>query len=355
MSNKTIIQAVGNYDHAIPIFNELVRRWQNNDLPYTYMKKPQDEMFLPKDIKSNPLHHALFLFSSCFYMRGAIQSGLAIKKLTEMYDTQPGLFLPENFIGEKKAFTIESLNIILGEKLKFSLGDNLDAWITGMARLHNEFNGDPRTLFSSLNYDTCCSIIIKNRNSIGFKGFKEKMVSMLAYYLIDAELIPSFPFPPPIDFHLMRLMTQQGILTLKDCSTSKRGKKINLHKNSFRTDKLLKAARELTLKYILEQKVSSNDLANALWLYSSQVCSKSPHGSRVKKGEYAARSTPIEIKDEVKWSLNANNKFYNTCAICPIKNSCLGFISHAHYYANGEFQLIQTTKTDQLDLFVHVP
>jgi hypothetical protein len=47
-----------------------------------------------------------------------------------------------------------------------------------------------------------------------FYMFQEKMCSLLAYFLMAAELIPTIGISPPIDFHHMRVMVGTGMIDL---------------------------------------------------------------------------------------------------------------------------------------------
>jgi hypothetical protein len=126
----------------------------------------------------------------------------------------------------------------------------------------------------------------KNR---GFRGFLEKMVSMLSYFYVDANIIPSFNFPSPVDFHVCRFLLIQGII------------KITGNKNEINVADILPVGREITASYTSKNNVLPNELADAIWLYSQLMCSRDPNKTRVGIiGEKKGRKTEYSVAKKVK-------------------------------------------------------
>lgn len=318
-----------NKKQAIHVFDSLLKLWQEKKYPYNIIQKPQDS-FLPKNLKIGSREHALFLFCVCHYMRGAIKSDFAIKKLSLIYERNPELFKPENF-SEDNCDTHKKLEIELGQDLKYRTTQNALFWKKNLLVIAKDFDSDPRNIFLDsekvlLNYQEICDKMIGT-----FLGFRHKMVSMLTYFYVDAKLIKEFNFPAPIDFHLLRIMVQQGIISFKG--------------DAIKSEKLLVFARELTSWYAQKRGVSSTDVSDALWLFSQAMCSKNPYTKIFKKGKYNGRKTEIRKKHLLNTPSTFNN-YQKSCGLCCVKESCLGTVPSVNYYVKGEIQITKYKNKD---------
>ena len=84
-----------------------------------------------------------------------------------------------------------------------------------MRKLDRFWSGDPRKLMDDkpkfkvlvkriMGKTTRKGVFFYNIDKAqGFMYFREKMVAMIAYFLMDAKLVPMFYTPVPVDFHVI--------------------------------------------------------------------------------------------------------------------------------------------------------
>jgi hypothetical protein len=167
----------------------------------------------------------------------------------------------------------------------------------------------------------------------GFMGFQPKMVSMLIYF-IDWEglLEVSFIYPTPADFHNFRFgLAVRGIVIYPQ----------PLHLRT--SEKLSKVWRDLTVRYLEARKgkVTPVELADAIWLFSLEMCGNSPltvYHERIDKNGRGMFAAEDLIHDSVPNFLapNFRKRLQRTCLSCPLNDMCELAIPAAPYYQRRE-------------------
>src|SRR3989344_4226216 len=89
------------YEKAKLVFGKLLEAYGRKEFPYNLKKAkpPQIAAKLPKNLVYGTLRHANFLWCSCYYMRGGIQSDVAMTRLAKVHEDAPALFEPHAFTG----------------------------------------------------------------------------------------------------------------------------------------------------------------------------------------------------------------------------------------------------------------
>lgn len=262
-------------------------------------------------------------------MRGRIKSKTAILAMSRLYAQCPHIFIPSTDLQEG-----EVKDMLMKVGLSMSSTDTARFWIINALKLHRFWNADPRELFKEdPSYELLCDRIKgtgkrREDNQNGFFGFQKKMVSMLAYFYMDAGIIPEKPFPLPIDFHLSRLLVTHGVLKVE-------GRGVG---DDFLSPSLLDSGRQVTHEWCRANTERSIDLGNALWLLSSELCNKHP-GNRSKKNpdapEDRGRATQL-VPVQYYWTKRLQNTFDRTCRQCPVQDTCQYQIPAAHYYVQSK-------------------
>lgn len=197
------------------------------------------------------------------------------------------------------------------------------------------WGGDPRNIFKGINSFEGAVEKLKNRgnwkveNPNGFYGFREKMVSMLIYFYAHAGIIELFKFPPPIDFHVSRILLSNLVVVVKEYVPGIR----------FTREEMSDIGIGVMRKWIYEEDKDPVVFSNALWLLSRDVCDKAPGNySRVPKVRNG-RNTEVTA---VTYSMTESRyKTYTRrgCSRCPLRETCELSIPSAPYYINGVLEL----------------
>ncbi len=311
---------------ATEIFNSLVNSYVERTYPFNKPEAtpPQTRENLPSNIIWGSRGHALFLFTLCYWMRGGIDSHTAVRQLAKLYQAEPQLFLPEN--NEK----LNPAKVTEASK-KFGLGFNAEeiglAWKKNLARIQGLYNGDPRRIFQGLStYDEACERI-QNKGKNGFLGFQEKMVSMLTYFFMDAGMVDKWNFPIPVDFHVLRIVFANEIITAE---------KEEANGNGFYTKPVLLAVREICLNYCIEKGVDPLILCEAVWLFSKLMCNRHPGNESEVGGRHGRKTELSPIK---RWTASQSQSYVAACGSCVIESTCMHCVPSAAYYISGKIIL----------------
>ncbi len=350
---------ITNWERAEQVFAILLHSFRNNRFPYNESKPPQRRENLTPNIVWGSLEHACFLFCVCYYMRGGIQSDVAIVALSKLYDEAPDIFTPAIF--EFPAAGAEShedriMRLLQSVRLNYKAREISTIWVKNFQKLHRFWKGDPKCLFENVTtYEQVCDTIMHSKKKgmsskspddpTGFYGFREKMVSMLIYFLKDARIIHEFMFPVPVDFHVLRILVTCEILTVE-------GKGIG--DDLFSPDDLrlemLSAVRDLSVRYCQTHSVDPIELGDTMWLLSRWLCMRHP-GNRVNKSkENKGRKTEL-TPVPVTWSKGQLEKYRHACPNCPLFSICKYNIPSAYYYVQGRLVIWSKRGTPQQQFF----
>lgn len=321
----------------------------------------QDKKYLP-DFEWGSREHALYLFFLCIYMKGGITSSAAIDGLTKFYNSCPEAFFPENLLNFEE-YELEWAMEWLGRELqKHGLGVNVEesklTWIFNSYKLAFYWDSDPRKIFAESdaraeeawgsyeaakkNYESTGEILMRKdslshaeftRTPNGFYGFRHKMVSMIIYFYVHAGIIKSVPYPPPVDFHVLRVLLSTGVLKMR----KNRRRQWGTRRWNYR-ERFLPAAREVTLRYIVKMKADPQRFAEALWLLSRNWCRHHPgNKSSVEKSNKARRRHITDLPPV--WSEEATRRHDQMCGRCPVAALCEWNVPSSYYYVKGAMVL----------------
>jgi hypothetical protein len=332
-----------NHDQADTVFDALCLAFRNRSFPYGESKTPQQIVFDSLS-KYSELIRARYWFYVCMYMRGPVDSNYAALKLVEILDSENGggIFDPSN---SRSHNTEEIDHVMTVHNFTRLLTDVKKFWAFGSKKLAAEYNSDPRNIFLDVHdfqeIERRCRYVKKTK--AGFMGFQKKMTSMLTYFLRDQNLIGLKDFPPPVDFHLMRVMILTGIVCLDESDPTR-----------FRYETSSVLGYEAIEGYLARSGTDPIELGDALWLLSGNLCSISPKNKDPKSfGIYDQASidgvaaskrkrlaAPPGLFDSVGIDLplhvSSDTKLVrDTCGKCPARVWCNGGIPAVEYYAYG--------------------
>jgi hypothetical protein len=319
-----------NYQRGLKVIGTIMDLYFANEEPFNRPNAvlPQDPAHMPHNLLSGSVGHANFLFHVCYYMRGGVASDTAVKMLSQVYERHPEYFVP--------AFAATQLSSeeLAAELQRVGLNYNKSTipaiWIDNAERLQRLWGGDTRNILDGVSdWDEAC-LRIQNRNGNGFRGFQKKMVSMLTYFLMDAEFVDPFNFPIPVDFHVARITLGTEIVKVyRESPTT----------NLVQGDEVLDVIRDFYLRYAIEQHVDPRDLCNAVWLYSRHKCVHNPGNETFIEGKRKARDTIVK-KKLVDWqSPQALNEWLISCGTCLLRPYSKWNIASGFYYAQGRIAL----------------
>ncbi len=307
----------------------LVAAYQANEYPFNLVKTKPPQYYIPDEIKANGRTYAYFLFVLCLWMRGGIASDTAAKSLVTLYEIDERLF-DAYWVRYYDPMRLNDLLDYFGLGRDSEL--NAELWIGNAALLVERWYGDPRFIFHDFGrYSEVKKwkvalqrIMNKGRRGRkgGFGGFKEKMTSMLIYYLAETGLIEGFDFPVPVDFHVTRMMVIHKVYKLEP----------GVKYAGRRLAELLDAIRYETYRFAKKYRVSSIELVDALWLYSRSMCSRSP-GFKTFKEEDEDGSF-IYVPYKPKWSRGEMRSYARTCGRCVVHDTCGAIVRATYWYTH---------------------
>ncbi len=336
------------YGRAKQVFDTPLE-WRKKGTPPYNKPAVQDPHNLPERLVWGSSEHAIFLFCVCYYMKGWINSETAIQRLGHLFESHPEFFEPDyfkNLVGrEKKVVRAKLKSALKKHGLGFNVIETSLFWVNNLRKLARHWDGTSVTLFANVkDYDGLCKLIIRktqkgNGGPAGFFGFQEKMVSMLIYFLSHAGMVKPMIYPVPVDFHILRVLVENEILTMENVKSG----------SVFGLGKLQRAAREVTLRYVIETGTEALDLADALWYLSRGFCRFNP-GNHSTRGRYRGRATPFALK-KFEWTKARERSFHLTCGRCLLQTTCRWNVPAASYYLAGDI-VVRSERHKPPDLFV---
>jgi len=326
-------------ERAELVFGRLLDSFFRKEYPFNLpkAKAPQVMENLRDLFVLGSREHACFLFALCYWMRGGIDSQTATKQLAQLYRNNPEMFLPEKVYKFQRQMILPGLErrfapIFLSSEFKaiglgFNVEEIADIWVENWLRIKDLWAGDPRDIFKGVStYEEACKRV-QNKSKRGFHGFQEKMVSMLIYFYMDADILDRWHFPIPVDFHVLRIVFSNCIIVAKPAESNG---------NGFYTKSVLMSVRKLCQNYCVKHNVDPLHLCEAIWLYSRLMCNQHPGNQSVVGGRHGRKTELLPVS---RWSLAQIRNYSNTCAICSINDTCKWCIPSAEYYIRGKLVL----------------
>ena len=320
------MEVIVNWERVKFVFDTLIAAWEKKDFPYNLpkAKPPQDEN-MPKTLERGGLREALKYFYDCLYMRQDM-SDTGMGLLSRLYDDHSWLFYPPAML-KLKAEEVEEYLKQYGRA--FHAKENARYWVENTRRLVEHWGGDPRNIYASGDYWEICKKVgreTKGYEDIGFFGFKRKMTSMLAYYLVQAGLIPDGEYAIPVDIQVCKTVFGHEFFTFI-------GDWPNGHLGH---EWLFDLVRCISLQYLKSTGKSFVALSNALWIFARTLCKRYP-GNRTRRGGGKGRNIILipEPIDSRSWTHAKTRSVDRSCRICPIRSTCVYEVPQAENKHHG--------------------
>ncbi len=327
-ADPTSVVPIPNFKQLDAIVDTLIAERSANRFPY-YLdaaQLPQDEANMPGSLPLGGVEHAVFLFNSCYYMRGGIKSVTAFKQLSAMYEMSPELFDP---------FMVKDIDpefvrgVLAQHGLNYKSKEVSKSWVENSARLVEQFDGDPRNIFEdNLDYFELLRRV-RNQRGKGFIGFQKKMTSMLSYYLMSAGLVRYRDYPLPVDFHVLRVSAATDIIRFENMPDD----------GDIYKEHVLDLLRDMYRDYSVTHGVSQLDVCDAVWSLSSAICGTQPGNVMVEPNKSRGRQGrkteiyPLEIDVN---DPKQQRMYERSCSLCPIEGDCHQNFPSKTYYVRGK-------------------
>lgn len=336
------------FEHAKKVFAVMLERYRNREYPFIDYERDLPQTMVLPEVQADPLRFARHLFFACHYMRGTMISSLAFKLLNDMQQGDPWLFEPETVAHAELSVVEETL----GRYVPWQKKQIAELWRGNAQVLLREWKGDPRRIFRGVKtkeelyrrvmgqkyreYEVVDGKkqLIKNPYQ-GFGGFREKMTSMLAYFLAATKLVPLSKVSAPVDFHHLR---------------------IYLATNMIVTDRELVRYEDINqlgiyLAEWLQKEFGLNQVeyGDVIWLWSLRSCRASPHNAS-EKVEMEGRKR-VKRVIPVTWTAAQQAKWAKTCGVCAIASNCKNGVPPGPYYTTGKLTRVPKDSPPQAVLF----
>ncbi len=333
------------YDRLDEICQTFLSLQRDNDYPYNlpHAEVPNRSNNMPSEeiLPRGTEQHAQYLWHVCYWMAGGVESNIAFNFLSKMYADHPKLFDPRYIV--ENEITEEEIADIISQysALKFNLDRIKTYWIENAHKMVARYEGDVRKIFEGArSYRTITGRIVNNKRGQGFSGFQEKMASMDTHLAADAGIIDEIPFPPAVDFHLLRLAASLGILTFD-----------NVSDRGILEKKTVATLRKMLYDYIIVTGTSEIKLDDALWRYSKLMCAIAP--SNLSTVDRTAVRGEKAVARTVDYSNPATMKKYaKSCGRCVVSHLCTFSVDSGKYYADDRVVLTKRLRPhDERTLF----
>jgi len=239
--------------HAKKVVGEIFSDYLANKKLFTYVRRsdaPQTK-HCPEDIQKGSLKHAQWLFFAAMTDRREVSERVyaAHKQLWGKYEsllyTRPLLPL------------ITTATDIVSFLIEEGIGmpdTSSKSWVACSSTLFGELRGNPTKLYEAGSID---AIVAQKDGAWHLPGFGPKLLSLLAlfYHEVDLIQLPKDAFP--VDVHVQRFALSTGIVTTKEKISS---------------TALEKILRPLLSTICHEEDWPILEVAHALWFLGNRLC-----------------------------------------------------------------------------------
>lgn len=325
------------FERACTVFAIMLERYRALEHPFINLEKDLPQTLVLPEVQADSLRFALHLFFSCHYMRGTMISGVAFKLLNQMQQKERWLFQLE----EVRVASLEDIEQTLGRFVPWHKAQVAKLWQHNSFVLSEYWDGDPRNIFKGadtkeelyrrvMGKKYCEYEMVQGKRRrlpaqhVGFGGFREKMTSMLAYFLSATKLISNTTLSAPVDFHHLRIYLATQMIVSDDELV--RYEDIN--------------QMGITLAEYLQKQfhLSQVEYGDIVWLWSLRSCRASPHNAS-EKVELEGRGSVKQVIP-VTWTLAQIRKYEQTCGCCSIAEYCDFGVPPGPYYTTGKLMRV---------------
>jgi hypothetical protein len=326
------------FERACTVFAIMLERYRRLEHPFIDLERDLPQTMVLPEIQADKLRFAQHLFFSCHYMRGTMISSLAFKLLNQMQQEVPWLFRLE----EVTMVPLEEIEAALGRYIPWQKTQVSKLWQHNARLLWSAWGGDPRKIFKGATskedlyrrvmgekYREFAVVDGKRQlipaQYVGFGGFREKMTSMLAYFLSATKLIPPTKLSAPVDFHHLRIYLSTRMIESDEEMV--RYEDINLMG--------IRLAEQLQKHF----KLTQVEYGDIVWLWSLRSCRASPHNAS-EKVELEGRSRVKQVIPVI-WTPAQVRKYDSTCGLCSIAGYCDYGVPPGPYYTTGKLAKVR--------------
>lgn len=335
---------------------------------------PQLNKNLPAGLTLGGIEEVNYYIGLCNYMLAAQDSMAASRAFAVLYSRDGDRLFDWEQVTKLSITDIKQA--LLGVGLTTRANEVAQAWATNAPRILERYDGDIRKLYERAGGDwrVVYAELINTKRGDGLRGYQEKMASMLSFFLMKKGLVPYFPMPPQVDFHVMRVFWQCNlVLPTRD------GEPVFKMQSGPDVRRFCDAIRLALLDYERDGGRCWLDTSEALWVQSRSLCSATPSNSTTKRaanrrgldGELAeteeadseleppavppnhVEKAQIALLDEVptqakkasrgmperppiEWSQEKRLAYRASCGRCSLELHCTGSIPAGFYYNNEQ-------------------
>lgn len=218
---------------------------------YIHWEDAPQNVYLPENIKRGSVEHARWLFFAAMSDRRE-QSKMVYQGHRGLWEKHADL-LYNNPLSEE--MTDEQVGKLIKPHGFGMWSVTAKHWVANSHLLFNRFLGDPRFIYEGRTIND----IVREKKYWKLSGFGPKILSLLAMFYAESEMIELPEDAFPIDVHVQRIALSTGIIQIKKTTT-----------NVYLEAELRPLLREICR----EKKWSMVDVAHALWFLGNQMCTE---------------------------------------------------------------------------------
>lgn len=256
---------------------------------------------IPSGMERGSLLHRLYLAIVTMTDRRSVSA--------DLYDGHSKLWLECPWLYTERAVDVDANFLVpLLEVYRIGMPEtNAKHWGRVMRTIFHKLHGDPLNIYAI--EDACIDKIVRltekkvERGGWDLPGFGPKILSLLALFYAELDLMPMPPDAFPVDVHVQRFFLLTGIISSKETG--------DVH---VRNSTLEKIIRRTICKIANENGWSRIDLSHAIWFLGNQLCGSChdkkgiihtcPVAAKYCMGGFATRS----YFQQGVWSLNPKRR-----------------------------------------------
>jgi len=332
-----------NEERALEIFRILEKLWIEKTGIFKDVVLPQDYWPLPKDSKDK----ANYFFFAALPMRGGVISEDPFKWIHQLNTGFPEMFNPEIVAKEwtpqriEKAIKSVTPIVLNGQGINnkgvgipgYKIEEHSRAWYENAVKLSTYWGNDLRNVFWGVTeFGEAFRRIDRRVNSAaGFRGMRRKIFSLMIIWLQEKKLIPIFPTPLPVDFHVLRIFWATRVADIINEKPPKSLEKYFptlVNKPAIRIrESLLNTITKWSQGFLIKEGLSHLSINPALWVLSREFCAGHFQNSSQNDGTIFFDEDKLRANPKL-WPKN----YRNPCQHCPIEKFCTGAVPAAPYY-----------------------